>query len=74
MAAERHSALFFSGSRSPEFIGLEQALAARLDAQIHNDRDSIQSVDVAVVIYREALFKTRGPVGQRPRLAAFGQK
>lgn len=74
MAAERRSALFFSGSRSPEFLGLEQALTARLDAQIHNDRDSIQSVDVAVGFYREALFKTRGPVGQRPRSAAFGQK
>lgn len=74
MAAERRSALFFSGSRSPEFIGLKEALTARLATQIHHDRDSIQSADVALVIYREALFKTRGPVGQRPRSAAFGQK
>jgi hypothetical protein len=74
MAAERHSALFFLGSGSHEFLGLEQALAERLETQIHHDRDSIQSAEVAVVIYREALFKTRGLVGQRTRSAAFGQK
>jgi hypothetical protein len=74
MAAERRSALFFSGSGSPEFIGLEHALAERLEIPIHHDRDLIQSADVAVVIYKETLFKTRGLVGQRPRSVGFGQK
>jgi hypothetical protein len=49
-------------------------LAEPLEAQIHHDRDFIQSAEVAVGFYREALFKTRGSVRRRWRSAAFGQK
>jgi hypothetical protein len=61
-----------AGFRIAQFIGLEQALTARLKTQIQYNRDSIESADVAGRIHGVAVFKTRGPQWRRRRVVVFG--